>query len=223
MIYAKYFKRPEYGIQLSFNNREQILHLPVMPASIEMSEGGKSSTYDVAGLGEINVIKDRKLSEYGFGSIFPNQRYPFVRTRRLYPPAYYVETIMRWMESGRPIRFIYKGRSFGINTAASIEDFQWKEVAGGIGDIEYAIKLKHYRFYAAKRYPAGQAVKKEAVKRPDDRPKPKTYTLKAGDSLWKVAQNVLGSGERWREIQKLNGISDAEVKRLPIGKVLKLP
>ena len=28
--------------------------------------------------------------------------------------------------------------------------------------------------------------------------------MKSGDSLWKIAQNTLGDGNRWREIYELN-------------------
>ena len=31
-----------------------------------------------------------------------------------------------------------------------------------------------------------------------------TYTVKSGDSLWKIAQKQLGDGTRWREIYDLN-------------------
>lgn len=34
----------------------------------------------------------------------------------------------------------------------------------------------------------------------------RTYTVKKGDSLSKIASTTLGSAQRWREIAKLNGI-----------------
>jgi len=116
-----------------------------------------------------------------------------------------------------------------INIAASIEKFDWKEVAGTPGDIEYSITLKEYKFFSAQKVTAvkdtsGQTVLvKEPAPRPDMRVRPETYTLVKGDNLWKVAQRVLGDGSRHKEIQKLNGISEAEVGRLPVGMVLKIP
>lgn len=235
-----------YRMELSFNNGAEILDIQVLPSSIEISDGGNGSTYDVVGLGEINVIKARKLSEYAFSSFFPAKLYPFMLpshddnnnddeekkslapTVKVVPPMEQVRKISRWMESKRPIRFIFQGGPTAsdvvINTPATIESFQWKEVAGGIGDIEFSIKLKHYRFYAAKKVVVqNNAVVPKGEQRPDDRAKEKTYTLVAGDTLWKVAKSKLGDGNRWREIQKLNNISDAETKRLQVGKVLKLP
>ncbi|RJX40866.1 LysM domain-containing protein [Paenibacillus pinisoli] len=219
-----------YGIELSFNNKTSRLPIPVNPSAIDVGESGQGKTYNVAGLGEINVIKERRLSEYSFSGIFPARHYPFVTVSELYPPDFYIEMIEFWLNQKRPIRFIMTSDSFDINTPASIESFDWREVAGSGGDIEYNIKLKKYVFYAARKIVqkaptgSGTAQKASTTKpRPNDKQQPKTYTMVAGDSLWKVAQKQLGNGDRWKEIQTLNGIKDADLKRLAAGKVLKLP
>jgi len=48
-----------------------------------------------------------------------------------------------------------------------------------------------------------------------------THTVKKGDTLWALAVRYLGSGNRWQEIQALNGGIDP--KRLRIGMALKIP
>ncbi|HEU4964401.1 MAG TPA: LysM peptidoglycan-binding domain-containing protein [Bacilli bacterium] len=228
----------EYAIWLSFNNEEKKFRLPVNPESIELKEAGTGSSYEVSGLGEINVIKNPKLTGYRFDSLFPAQHYPFIVGDELHPPLYYINLIKEWMGTRRPIRFKFTGSSFNINEAVSIESFDWKEVAGSPGDIEYALELKQYVFYKAqKAVPVAQkatssstsadaskpVLAKQNPPRPDERQQPKTYTLVAGDTLWAVAQKFLGNGARYKEIQKLNQITDAEVTRLPVGKVIKLP
>lgn len=47
-----------------------------------------------------------------------------------------------------------------------------------------------------------------------------TYTVKSGDSLWKIAQSVLGNGNRYKEIMALNGLKSTTIRK---GDVLKLP
>ncbi|AFQ45154.1 LysM peptidoglycan-binding domain-containing protein [Desulfosporosinus meridiei] len=218
-----------YGIELSFNDKAEIFQLPVMPGSLEISEAISSKTYDIVGLREINVIKNLKLSQYGFSSLFPAQRYPFVTVQTLLQPIEYVRFIVKWMESAQPIRFIFISDRYNINTLASIESFDWKEVAGGAGDIDYNIKLKMYVPYTAQKVeissnPSAAGVATTAAPaRPDETQQPKTYTLVAGDTLWAVAKQFLGNGARWPEIQRINDITDAEIKRLQIGRVLKLP
>ena len=46
-----------------------------------------------------------------------------------------------------------------------------------------------------------------------------TYTVKKGDTLWRIAQKTLGSGVRYKTIVQLNGLSSDKLK---IGQVLKI-
>lgn len=48
----------------------------------------------------------------------------------------------------------------------------------------------------------------------------RTYTIKSGDTLYLVAKKELGSASRWKEIEKLNGISSNDLR---VGQVIKLP
>lgn len=50
--------------------------------------------------------------------------------------------------------------------------------------------------------------------------KNKTYTVKSGDSLWKIAKSQLGDGSRYSEIMSLNGLKSAVIQ---VGQVLKIP
>lgn len=47
------------------------------------------------------------------------------------------------------------------------------------------------------------------------------YQVKNGDSLWKIAEAKLGSGERWTEIAKNNNLTNP--KLLLVGQNLKMP
>jgi LysM repeat protein len=225
-----------YGVWLSWNNQTEGFQLPINPGSIDIGEGGKSSTYDIEKLGEVNVIKSPKLTTYAFDGLLPSREYPYLAAP-LFPPVtvngkkqnYYVHYITKWMASKRPIRFVLVGENYEINTAATIESFSWQDVAGSGGDITFSLTLKKYVFYAAQKVDVGQTaagavkVTKKTAARANDKQTPKTYKLAAGDTLWKVAQKQLGNGDRWKEIQALNAISSAELKSLQIGRVLKLP
>jgi nucleoid-associated protein YgaU len=63
--------------------------------------------------------------------------------------------------------------------------------------------------------PAVKAAAKPAVE------KTSGYVVKDGDSLWKIAKERLGSGTRYKEIMKLNGLD--EDSSLQTGMSLKLP
>lgn len=221
---------------LSINNQDDGFQLPINPSSIEASEGSNGQTYDIIKLGEINVIKARSLTQYSFEGIFPAQRYPYLSVESPRTPKAYVEDIEKWIESKRPIRFVYtgkkyaNGKSFEINEAVSIESFNWKETAGHGGDITYSLKLKKYVFYAARRISiqgASRGTSKSYVAapatRPNDTQPPKVYAVVAGDTLWAIAKRTLGASARWKEIQSLNKLTDSQVKSLRIGQSLKIP
>lgn len=245
----------QYAIELSFNNHEEYFSLPVLPESVEVTEKGNGKTYDIIGkgggteetrAGEINVIKNPGLREISFSSVFPAQWYPFVSISEesLKSPFEYIELIRKWRATKHPIRFIYAGSryetvaangavkstlDFDINIPASIEKFDWKEVAGAPGDIEYSITIKEYVFYSARRVAyatdsdGNTKVTKKPPKRPDERIRPLTYTIKPGDTLLAIAKRILGDDSRHREIQSLNGITDSQAKQLQPGLVIKIP
>ena len=47
-----------------------------------------------------------------------------------------------------------------------------------------------------------------------------TYTVKKGDTLWRISTKHLGRGNRYREIMKLNGMTKTVIRA---GMVLKIP
>lgn len=47
-----------------------------------------------------------------------------------------------------------------------------------------------------------------------------TYTVKKGDSLWGIAKKLLGSGTKYTQIQKANGLSSSLIR---VGQKLKIP
>lgn len=221
----------DYGIYLSVDDGAQGFRLPVNPPEIEIETPGQGKTYRIISLGEINSIQTPSLSEIRFESFFPSQRYPFVVGEELLEPASYVEMIDEWRRARKVVRLIVTDGTVDINMLASIEDFTWREVAGAVGDIEYEMTLKQYRPYGPKliqvrtQMQVDQAVvvaqKKET--RPQTKPQPKVHVLKRGETLWALAQKYLGSGSRWPEIARLNGIKDSQVRSLPVGMQIKIP
>lgn len=225
-----------YSLTISFNNEAEAIEFPILPEKIEVSSSGGSKTYEISELGEVNVIKSAKLTEIAFESIFPASWFPGCNVSQpaLFPPSHYIDRIDKWRREKQPMRLVLVGSSMNINLPVSVERFIWSESGGAVGDIAFQIALKEYRFYAARKVQVAAQSGSASVAmpvlliaspaaRPDTRVQPKTYTLVAGDNLWKVAQKFLGDGSKYKQIQTLNGIKDSELKRLQIGKVIKLP
>lgn len=53
----------------------------------------------------------------------------------------------------------------------------------------------------------------------DDRPYI-SYTVKSGDSMWKISTEYLGAGSRYKEIMEFNNLTSASLR---VGQVLKIP
>lgn len=118
-------------------------------------------------------------------------------------------TISRWKATGKPIRFMVTETHW--NFAVTIEDYTYREVAGDVGTIYFDLSLREYKFVTIRKLDtktnaagATTASVNTASARPNDRVIPATYTVRSGDSLWKIAQSH--GGLSWQKLASLNGI-----------------
>lgn len=188
---------------LTFNNSAERLQLPVNPGEFRIRTGNLNTTTEIQDLGELNLIGKEKLAEIELSSFFPARWAPYCAYRSIPDPYDAVATIEGWRKSGRPVRLIITGTP--VNQVCAIESFEYGE-RGGSRDVEYSLLLREYRFVQVRKVqdqlPAGQK-----APRPDTRPQPKVYTVKAGDSLYMIAKRVYGNGAKWRDLYAANKAS----------------
>ncbi|HBF4863592.1 TPA: LysM peptidoglycan-binding domain-containing protein, partial [Clostridioides difficile] len=102
---------------------------------------------------------------------------------------------------------------FNTNMKVSLEEYNIVEDAENGSDTKVAIKLKQYRDYSTKKLVL--APSKNETGRPNVKIEPKrvdsvnatntkTYTVKAGDSLWSICQKQLGNGSLYKKVYELN-------------------
>ncbi|PAD72377.1 LysM peptidoglycan-binding domain-containing protein [Paenibacillus campinasensis] len=194
---------------LKFNNGEEVLWFPVNPPTISAVSLHGFEDIDVSNIGEYTIIGNGRLKEFSMSSFFPRDyNASYCQHPRLKDPWEYVKMIERWQRSGKPVRYIVTNTP--INTAVTIRNFEYEERGGEPGDIYFTLDLKEYVFLKVDKKGAGSTKANgtpkltTAAQRPNTRQVPSSYTVKSGDSLFKISATVYGNGNNWRKIYDVN-------------------
>jgi nucleoid-associated protein YgaU len=191
---------------LSTMDGNERLWLPVNPEQISVKSNHGYEDVQVTQLGEYTIIGERLLKEYSFSSFFPRDYHPgYCEYEELRDPWDTVELVEGWMKARRPIRLNITGTN--IMEEVTLRSFQYAERAGNLGDVYYELGLKQYVHVEFRKIDAsstGRVEMTDGAHRPDSRTPIKSYIVIPGDTLWKIAQRHLGSGDRWKEVYEAN-------------------
>ena len=190
-------------------SRDVRLRLPVNPASVSVSSPFGYEDIQIASFGEITVIGDRGQAQIEFSSFFPRDYNPAFCEYADFPsPIECVRIIEKLRDNRKPLRLTVTGTN--INNIFTIRDFSYEpERAGNPGDIYYSLSLKEYREPSVRKLSSTtDKTTVDNAKRPAST-KPaakKTYMVKKGDSLWKIAarSDIYGNGSKWNTIYNAN-------------------
>ena len=195
---------------LSFNNKEEVLQLPVTPF-FTVNGTQLNQVVNLYNLGEINLPGQRGLKTLTIESFLPANQYNFLKTNEIADPFSLCNMIERWKGSRRPIRVIFTETN--INLAMLIENFNYG-IKDGTRDVYFTLELKEFIFVKARKIAQLPAKKQK-----------KTWTVKYGDTLSQIALKALGDSKKWKQIYSLNktliGNNPHTLKHIK-GKVLRL-
>lgn len=163
-------------------------------------------TVDIVNLGEFDIKKEgEKIREISFKTFLPFQYdASYCRYSELKNPIEVVAMLEKWVDQAEPLRLIITG--FGYNGLVTISSFSNTQTAGREEDRDIDITFRTYRELKI------ETLKKETKSntktdlkdnRPNNKTTTKIYTVKASDTLYKIAKNLLGKGSRWPEIYNI--------------------
>lgn len=199
------------------------------PAKLTVKVKNRNKTLILLNEGEINFLRTPGLTEIVVPFTFP------MLTGR--SPDYYLGTLERLKTSKEPTQFILvrcspDGRTlYDTNMRVSVEDYNIVEDATKGLDVAVDVNLKQWRSYGTKtvtvEQPAesGQAATVTVEKERDasTAPTTKTYTVKAGDSLWAIAAKYYGKGAEYTKIASANTDKISNPNLIYPGQVLTIP
>jgi hypothetical protein len=150
----------------------QVVQLPVNPEKVEVKFSGNNSTTEIIQLGEINLLKDRKLAEISFSSFFPQDDwFPAIRTRGQFKrPDFYKSFFEGIQEDKKPCRLIITGLNITMKT--SVENFSYYHQGGDHEDAYYSLDFKEYRDYHITQIPIDPSLKRPTAPKKAATPAP---------------------------------------------------
>lgn len=209
------------------NNR---FMFPVNPETITVFDG---RTYtEVSPVGGATSLLAGPLTavELSFESFFPVGYDPtYCNYAALEPPSESVRRMQRWLgrnggrpRSPTPLQTIVTGTDF--SQLMVITEFRHERRGGEPGDVYFGISLRQLVRQLVRIREEGDPAPPEGT-RPDPPAGPgQSYTVVAGDTLWKISNKFYGTGSKWRTIYDANrAVIGSNPNLIRAGQVLQIP
>lgn len=191
-------------ISLFAKYKDRIVQLPVNPEDLTIKGDVNNKTANIVGLGEVNNLGYEKLKSLEIESFFPYAEASYVNTNGSFEkPDFYIKFFDEIKKARKPFRLIIT--ELEINMLVSIESFE-HTYQYGTDDVDYVLELKEYKEHNIKilNNDGTTSSLNGGSDRPVERGTVKTYIVLEGDSLWSIAQKLLGSGSYWEKIYTYN-------------------
>lgn len=182
---------------LTNTTNNEVFHFPVNPEELQVQIEKDIETVNIYQLGEVDFPQGEKRTNVSFSSFLPASYDVFCQYRDIPKPNDAINKLDSWRKAGKPLRLMITETSF--NRLVIISTLNWTVKGGEVGDVYYDIAFRDWyeiKVYTSKT-PAASA------KRSDTKAAPKTYVVKKGDSLWKIAKTFLGNGAKWPTIYNI--------------------
>ena len=194
-------------IHLTCLESNRRVRFPMLPESISLQAGTQLQTHHIMAVGDVKLPSGNDLHTVSWSGKLPGwarRREPFVRLWQ--DPRLLMAQLNAWQSDGRKLRLLVTRTP--INLDVYIESFGG-DFAGGYGDFDYNIAFTQARQLRVA--VSGQAQQSNTRPCP---PAATTHTVRAGETLWVIAQRHYGNGAQHTRIYNANrDIIEAQAQR----------
>jgi len=211
---------------------------PVNPDTIRVTDGRDSTAVPIIGRQQAVLAGSLNPIEISWEGLLPRDYdATFVNYKNIRKPADVISRLQRIMGRARdgrqidptPCRVVVAGT--GFSERMTITDLTWEFRGGEPGDIYYRITCRSEKkqiIHITGSSDSSSSGDDGGGGDESDRPPPaqpgSTYTVKAGDTLWLIAQKQYGDGSRWPQIYEANkSVIGSNPNLIHPGMVLVIP
>lgn len=197
---------------------------PVNPEEITISRSKGAETVNIVSLGEYDFPAGEKVKEIAFSSFFPAAYDPGYCTYKAIPdPQEAMNRLTTMMNSKSPVRMIITDTAVNVLVTMATHNSTFR--GGEPGDVYFDLTARTWREMKVHTQTAtggGASAAKSA--RPDTKKPAKTYVVKSGDTLSKIAKLELGDSSKWQQIYSANQKNiGKDPNRIKPGQKLVMP
>lgn len=199
------FQHNKVDIYIKEKNGKRQIRIPWLPESIKYDSGGMTAaSYDILDRGEVNIPTGNGIAKFSWEGVFPgvNRKKDSLQRGTAHAPSYYHSILEDWQNKKTPLNILITG--YPVNMDVYLSKYEGAP-SGGFGDWQYSIELTRripISVTSSTNKKANSASSSKNTKRPTTTTT--AYTIKKGDTLWKISVRFLGAGSRWKEIYNIN-------------------
>ncbi|MFB4332704.1 LysM peptidoglycan-binding domain-containing protein [Paenibacillus sp. CR_12] len=188
------------------NGKGMTFRFPVNPEEVTISRQKGLETATILNYGEFDFPQGNRIKEISFSSFFP-QEYDAAfckgHERDHIKPQTAMNKLNEFLAYKTPLQFVITKTA--VNVPVYVASHQSTFRGGEVGDVYFDITLRTWSDMKVAKTAGGSGASGTNKKpRADMKEKNKTYTVKSGDSLSKIAKLELGDSSKWNQIYKLN-------------------
>jgi Uncharacterized protein containing LysM domain len=198
--------------------------IPMLPAEIDFKATADFLSYSVMDLGQVKIPNGCELSTVSWQAIFPGKNIknqPYV-CGTWQQPDNLVKLFDKYKANGTPLQLVATDSPINMPVYISEFDVTLKASYGWDYSIEF-VQRKSIQIAVMSGNASSSGTTDKSKSKAPARVSKKmtTYTVKKGDSLWKIAEKYLGSGARYTDICVANKIKSNTT--IHPGQILIIP